>query len=1115
MKIKKLIIHNIASIEDATIDFEKEPLSNTDLFLITGKTGAGKTTILDAICLALYNTAPRVKKNKGEKAKIEKDNIVPSDPRHLMRQNTGEAFVKLFFVGNDNKDYSAEWSVRRGKKANVDSDLNPQVWTIYNADGSVNTSADNSRKHKEVEELVKKIVGLDYDQFCRTTLLAQGEFTEFLKSDEKQKAAILEKISNTGKFRSIGKAIYKRASEAENAFKEEEKNHAQINPLSPEERNAIETEKAEKEASISEREEIAKNTQKKIDWIQNKEIYDKELVGANNELASAKEKVESEDFKNKAKQVREWDATIEVRSNLSNANSQFAIKETATTGIGALEVTFKEAMSGVAFVKNQLAAAETECARLNKEFQAESANISVYENAQTIEAEVKNYVNYTKELSTKTAEKDKLVSTDIPAAEEILNASTFAFEVALAEYEMAEQSLNEANRQLQECNLHAKRAKKEFLKEVKTEKEKLVQKDKEISDTKNAIAENSKLLEDNIKVLECEQKELKRLEEEHVRRVQSIDYFAKKIRASLSEHLGEDNCVCPVCGQKVISLEIEESIEKEHQKAKAEYDAQKAKVENAEKTVNELKSLVEVQTKLQDTKTEERNTISKVLVAWCYDEPDLINVTIDDIDTLIAEVEAVIASGMEIENKREAAQILCNNKLNVKADANTQKQNAANALNNKKSDLERLLSEIAGYEKSVSQVTASINEKLAGSLVWQYNWAVNATEFIEELKNKTKAYNANKDALTKWEDKVGDTNQKLSNIENLRLSILDLKPEWKSIETIEAKEQRNLHNMWVSLNSGLSTQIDRLKNAETEYAHLNTLIEEFLNTNPEYTRESIATLNNITSSAIDRTRTEVNNANNALSTAESKLKDAKEKVTENLSKKPEDLAEGDTEVSLQVLLEANKTETAVLNQRLGEIAKIISDDDEKIKQKGDTKRLEQLRAESEKWKAFNKLYGDAEGNTFSTIAQAFVLESMLEGANKHLENMAPRYKLHVVPGTLILKLEDKFNGYAARSTNTLSGGESFLCSLALALALADFGHHLDVSTLFIDEGFGTLSGEALQNAVNTLKSLHGKNGRQVGIISHREEIREKIPVQITVTADAGSSSSKIEVIEAR
>ena len=82
-------------------------------------------------------------------------------------------------------------------------------------------------------------------------------------------------------------------------------------------------------------------------------------------------------------------------------------------------------------------------------------------------------------------------------------------------------------------------------------------------------------------------------------------------------------------------------------------------------------------------------------------------------------------------------------------------------------------------------------------------------------------------------------------------------------------------------------------------------------------------------------------------------------------------------------------------------------------------------------------------------------------------------------------------------------------SLALALALADFGQHLGVSTLFIDEGFGTLSGEALQNAINTLKALHTNAGRQVGIISHREEIRDNIPVQIKVTATNGSSASTV------
>ena len=171
--------------------------------------------------------------------------------------------------------------------------------------------------------------------------------------------------------------------------------------------------------------------------------------------------------------------------------------------------------------------------------------------------------------------------------------------------------------------------------------------------------------------------------------------------------------------------------------------------------------------------------------------------------------------------------------------------------------------------------------------------------------------------------------------------------------------------------------------------------------------------------------------------------------------------------------------------------------------------LEKLLAEKEKWNRFNAVYGDATGSKLCKIAQSYVLGSLINSANIHLKGMAPQYRLLVTEGTLNLKLEDKFNGYATRSTNSISGGESFLVSLALALALADFGQHLGVSTLFIDEGFGTLSGEALQNAINTLKALHTNAGRQVGIISHREEIRDNIPVQIKVTATNGSSASTV------
>jgi DNA repair exonuclease SbcCD ATPase subunit len=233
----------------------------------------------------------------------------------------------------------------------------------------------------------------------------------------------------------------------------------------------------------------------------------------------------------------------------------------------------------------------------------------------------------------------------------------------------------------------------------------------------------------------------------------------------------------------------------------------------------------------------------------------------------------------------------------------------------------------------------------------------------------------------------------------------------------------------------------------------------------------------------------------------------------HLEKRPESIKEEDTPDSLKEAKTSVEALRDERNTRKGELHTRIEADDEAIRKKGDTTVLDQLKEEYEHWNSFHKLFGDANGDKLSRTAQSYVLESLLSNANHHLRNMAPRYRLLVNPGTLNLKLEDQYNDYQTRSTNSISGGESFLVSLALALALADFGQHLGVSMLFIDEGFGTLSGEALTSAINTLKSLHTDSGRQVGIISHREEIRDSIPVQIKVNLAPGTSASTVEVSE--
>ena len=176
-------------------------------------------------------------------------------------------------------------------------------------------------------------------------------------------------------------------------------------------------------------------------------------------------------------------------------------------------------------------------------------------------------------------------------------------------------------------------------------------------------------------------------------------------------------------------------------------------------------------------------------------------------------------------------------------------------------------------------------------------------------------------------------------------------------------------------------------------------------------------------------------------------------------------------------------------------------------------RLKQAEEEFLKWEKLNNLIGDSTGGKFRKIAQSYVLENLINSANYHLRSLTDRYKLRVKPGSFIIELEDAYNGYTLRPATTISGGESFLISLSLALALSDIGRGLSLDILFIDEGFGTLSKDVLQTAIETLGVLHKTLKKNVGIISHVEELQERIPVQIKVQQEGNTSSSMVSILE--
>ena len=170
----------------------------------------------------------------------------------------------------------------------------------------------------------------------------------------------------------------------------------------------------------------------------------------------------------------------------------------------------------------------------------------------------------------------------------------------------------------------------------------------------------------------------------------------------------------------------------------------------------------------------------------------------------------------------------------------------------------------------------------------------------------------------------------------------------------------------------------------------------------------------------------------------------------------------------------------------------------------------------DKWTLFNDKYGDSTGSKFRRLAQQLIFDRLLQLANQHLARLTARYSLKTIPGTLTISLCDEYTPGYSSSVHNLSGGESFMVSLSLALALSSMGHvGITMDTLFIDEGFGTLSTNNQIRVMDLLQTLQRTQGKRVGIISHVPYLLERIPVQIKVTRNpADTTKSSISVLTA-
>ena len=267
MKIVAIRGKNLASLEgEFVIDFTVEPLCSAGIFAITGSTGAGKSTLLDALCLALFDCTPRMNKAKENNVSVmdvADRGIAQNDSRSILRRGTAEGYSEVDFVALTGEVFRSRWTVRRSR-GKVDGSLQKVEMTLTNLTSGVEQQGTKT----ELLSHISKLIGLSFEQFNRSVLLAQGDFATFLKARQTDKAEILEKLTGTEIYSRISASIYERTKRAEGEYKLLQERIKGIELLTEEQLQQLSAEKEELQVRLSVSKKKEETLSGKLKWLE-------------------------------------------------------------------------------------------------------------------------------------------------------------------------------------------------------------------------------------------------------------------------------------------------------------------------------------------------------------------------------------------------------------------------------------------------------------------------------------------------------------------------------------------------------------------------------------------------------------------------------------------------------------------------------------------------------------------------------------------------------------------------------------------------------------------------------------------------------------------------------
>ena len=1126
MNIIQLEILNLASLDrdgGETINFTKGALGESTIFSIVGPTGSGKSTLLDAICLALYNRAPRYPRRKNEKSSIEiygpeKENSderpAPTDARNILTRGKKQGYSKLTFLANNGNIYRAEWHIAK-KVKNYEKPVTCLFKLIKDGGKTVEQEVD-------WDEL-PQIIGLDYDQFLRTVLIAQGSFASFLNAKEEERYQLLEKLVGCEElYNNIAEKIKERKDAVVDAYKLIAADVAayEKNILSDEELAALGERISQLEAEAKKAKEELDKTKEALAWYDDEDKLKENIAKYEDVFNAAKQQME--EMKAETDRLRLHDSTVEavnlfreIKVCENNINTQ----SEALKKLEGDEATSAEAIK-----------------------EEEHNLVALQESAKNAANELENqkpHINKAREIKTQLQEieKDAKAKTDAKdAADKALERANESVKNNAEAINKAEQNLNKAVKDLESLATTIENETKQLQEKAKearesyeTESKKLEGKDIALlQEAVTSAAKKSNDLLNGIRIQTSLKDKLKEKEEKKEQQKQLAERnreIEKQLKAFNLEQLHDEistltatytlmTCEnwqlhraqlkggepCPLCGSTSHPYHSEQQVQTVVDRQKSlldkkqhDYDAKAAEQTRLlqEQSTNEgtLKSLADTLASLAkeiEGLRQEWSALHATYPDWQEDADWRALQSENEVarKTATKELTAYNALAKRVDILRKTKETAekhlseyTDSSRALKEKTEEEKNGLATRLAEEKAQTENLSAqkkEKENSQKDASDALASVNkERLDKQKALEAEIGNADPDALERQLNKAKesaeaTAKAKSDSILKMQ---GD-------LQGIRGKIESAKQAKQGEEAVQKKKRLSLENWLTSYNNKVGN----------EYRLSLDDIAAFYSSTDDW--EAIRSRQKACSEAFTSAKTTLNNEKKA---HEEHLPKKPEAERESLNARKEELEKLSNEELITAKAQMKNHNDA--KEKMGSV----------FEQK---KAAETLKAE---WEEISNGVGNKDGNLLRKIAQCYTLRFLIEHANDEIRKFNSRYELQQVKNSLGIRVIDHDRADDVRDTTSLSGGETFIVSLGLALGLSALSsRNISFNNLFIDEGFGTLDPDTLATVIDSLAMLQSSQGKKVGVISHTDTMSERITTQIRIIKN-GAGSSHVEI----